>query len=152
LRQSGYLAAAGIYALQNNINRLEDDHRRAKELGAKLQQLPWVSKVEPVETNIIIFSVQSHIADKEVIDKLAQKGIAISLMAKGTLRMVTHLDYKEVMHTYVFGSFGENGVFNYLNKPSIPGIFGMPSLAAMANSFSLMVVARSMALFITSTR
>ncbi|WP_298223079.1 GntG family PLP-dependent aldolase [Flavobacterium sp.] len=101
LRQSGYLAAAGIYALQNNINRLEDDHRRAKELGSKLQQLSWVAKVEPVETNIIIFSVQSHIADKEIIDKLAQKGIAISLMAKGTLRMVTHLDYKEVMHTYV---------------------------------------------------
>ena len=101
MRQSGYLAAAGIYALQNNINRLEDDHRRAKELGAKLQQLSWVAKVEPVETNIVIFSVQPHITDKQVIDALSQKGIAISLMAKGTLRMVTHLDYKEVMHTYV---------------------------------------------------
>ena len=101
LRQSGYLAAAGIYALQNNINRLEEDHRRAKELGAMLQKLSWVAKVEPVETNIIIFSVQPSIEDKVVIEKLAQKGIAISLMAKGTLRMVTHLDYKEVMHTYV---------------------------------------------------
>jgi len=101
MRQSGYLAAAGIYALQNNINRLEDDHRRAKELGAKLQQLSWVAKVEPVETNIVVFAVQPHITDKEVIDKLSQKGIAISLLAKGTLRMVTHLDYKEVMHTYV---------------------------------------------------
>ncbi len=101
MRQSGYLAAAGIYALQNNINRLEDDHRRAKELGVKLQQLSWVAKVEPVETNIVIFSVQPHITDKQVIDALSQKGIAISLMAKGTLRMVTHLDYKEVMHTYV---------------------------------------------------
>ncbi|WP_309641089.1 GntG family PLP-dependent aldolase [Flavobacterium sp.] len=101
LRQSGYLAAAGIYALQNNINRLEEDHRRAKELGAILQKLSWVAKVEQVETNIIIFSVQPSIEDKEVIEKLAQKGIAISLMAKGTLRMVTHLDYKEVMHTYV---------------------------------------------------
>jgi threonine aldolase len=101
MRQSGYLAAAGIYALQNNINRLEDDHRRAKELGAKLQQLSWVAKVETVETNIVVFSVQPHITDKQVIDTLSQKGIAISLMAKGTLRMVTHLDYKEVMHTYV---------------------------------------------------
>jgi threonine aldolase len=101
MRQSGYLAAAGIYALQNNINRLEDDHRRAKELGAKLQQLSWVAKVETVETNIVVFSVQPHIADKQVIDALSQKGIAISLLAKGTLRMVTHLDYKEVMHTYV---------------------------------------------------
>lgn len=101
LRQSGYLAAAGIYALQNNINRLEDDHRRAKELGAKLQQLSWVAKVETVETNIVVFSVQPNITDKQLIDALSQKGIAISLMAKGTLRMVTHLDYKEVMHTYV---------------------------------------------------
>ena len=101
LRQSGYLAAAGIYALQNNINRLEDDHRRAKELGAKLQACSWVAKVESVETNIVVFAVQSQIQDKEVIEKLAQKGIAISLLAKNTLRMVTHLDYKEVMHTYV---------------------------------------------------
>ncbi len=101
MRQSGYLAAAGIYALQNNINRLEDDHRRAKELGAKLASCEWVSKVEPVETNIVVFAVQSHLNDKQVIDKLAQKGIAISLLAKNTLRMVTHLDYREVMHSYV---------------------------------------------------
>lgn len=101
LRQSGYLAAAGLYALQNNISRLEEDHRRAKELGDLLQQLPWVSKVEPVETNIVIFSVLPNIEDKVVIEKLAQKNIAISAMAKGTLRMVTHLDYKEVMHDYV---------------------------------------------------
>ncbi|NHM06924.1 aminotransferase class I/II-fold pyridoxal phosphate-dependent enzyme [Flavobacterium sp. CYK-4] len=101
LRQSGYLAAAGLYALQNNISRLEEDHRRAKELGALLETLPWVSKVEPVETNIVIFSVLPHIEDKAVIEKLSQKNIAISAMAKGTLRMVTHLDYKEVMHDYV---------------------------------------------------
>ena len=101
MRQSGYLAAAGIYALQNNINRLEEDHRRAKELGEKLAQCSWVSKVAPVETNIVVFSVASHIDDNTAIEKLKQKGIAISLLAKGSLRMVTHLDYKEVMHTYV---------------------------------------------------
>jgi len=101
MRQSGYLAAAGIYALQNNINRLEEDHRRAKELGQKLAECSWVSKVSPVETNIVVFSVASHIDDNVAIDKLKQKGIAISLLAKGSLRMVTHLDYKEVMHTYV---------------------------------------------------
>ena len=101
LRQSGYLAAAGIYALQNNINRLEDDHNRAKELGNTLQKLSWVSSVQPVETNIVVFSVVDTIEDKQVIEKLKQKGIAISLMAKNTLRMVTHLDYKQVMHEYV---------------------------------------------------
>ncbi len=101
LRQSGYLAAAGIYALQNNINRLEEDHRRAKELGSQLEQCSWVAVVEPVETNIVVFSAQLHIKDQEVIGKLKQKGIAISLLAKGKLRIVTHLDYRQVMHEYV---------------------------------------------------
>ena len=101
MRQSGYLAAAGIYALQNNIIRLEEDHRRAKELGSALQQCSWVAIVEPVETNIIVFSVQSNSKDQEVIEMLKQKGIAISLLAKGKLRIVTHLDYSQVMHEYV---------------------------------------------------
>jgi threonine aldolase len=105
LRQSGYLAAAGIYALQNNINRLEDDHRRAKELGIQLEQCNWVAKVEPVETNIVVFSAQPYIQDQLVIEKLKQKGISISLLAKGKLRMVTHLDYRQVMHEYVLEVF-----------------------------------------------
>jgi threonine aldolase len=101
MRQSGYLAAAGIYALENNINRLEGDHRRAKELGIQLEQCNWVEKVEPVETNIVVFSAQPPVQDQLVIDKLKQKGISISLLAKGKLRMVTHLDYRQVMHEYV---------------------------------------------------
>ena len=101
MRQSGYLAAAGIFALENNINRLEEDHRRAKELGKQLEQCPWVAVVEPVETNIIVFSVLPHIQDQQLMDKLKQKGISISLLGKGKLRIVTHLDYREVMHSYV---------------------------------------------------
>ncbi|WP_162127892.1 threonine aldolase family protein [Flavobacterium phycosphaerae] len=101
LRQSGYLAAAGIYALQNNINRLEDDHRRAKELGAVLERLPWVEKVEPAETNILIFTVKAPIDEKTVIEKFKTKGILISSMGQGKLRIVTHLDYRQVMHDYV---------------------------------------------------
>lgn len=101
MRQAGYLAAAGIYALQNNINRLVDDHRRAKELGAVLQKLPWVEKVEPVETNILIFSLKAGVSEQLLIEKLKQKSIYISSMGHGKLRIVTHLDYKEVMHTYV---------------------------------------------------
>ncbi|WP_188361741.1 threonine aldolase family protein [Flavobacterium orientale] len=101
MRQVGFVAAAAIYALENNIERLAEDHRRAKELGVMLQRLPWIQGVEPVETNIVIFSVQPTIADLDVIEKLKQKNIAISSLGKGKLRMVTHLDYKEVMHTYV---------------------------------------------------
>ena len=101
MRQVGYLAAAGIYALQNNVNRLVDDHRRAKELGALLETLPWVEKVEPVETNILIFSLKKGFDEKLLIEKLKQKSIFISSMGPGKLRIVTHLDYKEVMHNYV---------------------------------------------------
>ena len=101
MRQVGYLAAAGIYALDNNIGRLADDHRRAKELGTVLEKRSWVAKVEPIETNILIFSVQANINEAVLMEKLKQKGISISSMGHGKLRIVTHLDYREVMHTYV---------------------------------------------------
>ena len=101
MRQVGYLAAAGLYALDHHIDRLADDHRRAKELGQQLANLSWVSTVEPIETNIVIFSIQPALNENNVIDYLKQKGIAISNMGHGKLRLVTHLDYKEVMHTYV---------------------------------------------------
>lgn len=101
MRQAGYLASAGLYALQNNVSRLEEDHKRVRELAAILQKLPWVEKVEPVETNILIFSVKAPLDDKIVIEKLKQKNIFISAMGHGKLRIVTHLDYKQVMHTYV---------------------------------------------------
>lgn len=101
MRQVGYLAAAGLYALDHHIDRLAEDHRRAKELGQQLAALSWVAVVEPVETNIVIFSVQNTVNENFVQDYLKQKGIAISSMGHGKLRLVTHLDYKEVMHTYV---------------------------------------------------
>ncbi|WP_432670858.1 threonine aldolase family protein [Flavobacterium sp. SM2513] len=101
MRQVGYLAAAGIYALKNNVNRLVDDHRRAKELGEVLEKLNWVEKVEPVETNILIFSLKKGFDEKLLIEKLKQKSIYISSMGPGKLRIVTHLDYKAVMHNYV---------------------------------------------------
>lgn len=101
MRQVGYLAAAGIYALDNNFERLAEDHRRAKELGAVLEQLSWVEKVEPIETNILIFSVRKDLDENLLIAKLKERNIHISSMGHGKLRIVTHLDYREVMHGYV---------------------------------------------------
>lgn len=101
MRQVGYLAAAGIYALDHNINRLEEDHRRAKEIGAVLATKTWVSKIEPIETNIVIFCVNNPMDEKTVLEKFHQKGILISSMGHRKLRIVTHLDYREVMHSYV---------------------------------------------------
>lgn len=112
MRQAGYLAAAGIYALEHHIERLSEDHRRAKELETVLKTLPWVAKVEPVETNIVIFSLQPSIEDANFMQLLKQKNILISSLGKSKLRMVTHLDYKQVMHEYVL---------EILQKLEIPG-------------------------------
>jgi threonine aldolase len=105
MRQSGYLAAAGMYALQNNISRLEEDHRRAFELGNVLKSKSWVTEVAPVETNIVIFSVNQN--EKLITEKFKEKGIHISNMGSGKLRIVTHLDYKQVMHDYVLEVLGK---------------------------------------------
>jgi threonine aldolase len=101
MRQAGYLAAAGIYALDNHVERLSEDHRRAREIAQVLQTLPWIAQIEPVETNILIFSIQPYLDEKIIIEKLKEKGIYISSMGQGKLRIVTHLDYRQVMHEYV---------------------------------------------------
>jgi threonine aldolase len=101
MRQVGYLAAAAMYALDHNIERLAEDHRRARELGAVLQKLDWIEKVEPVETNILIFSLREGLNENLFVEKLKERNIHISSLGKGKLRIVTHLDYREVMHSYV---------------------------------------------------
>ncbi|WET03510.1 GntG family PLP-dependent aldolase [Flavobacterium sp. YJ01] len=101
MRQVGYLAAAGLYALAHNIERLAEDHRRAKEIAKILSTKPWIASIEPVETNILIFSLAEGYSDQLLIEKLKQKNILISSLGHNKLRIVTHLDYKEVMHTYV---------------------------------------------------
>ncbi len=92
MRQIGFMAAAAIYALDHNLNRLGEDHLRAKELGVFLEKLPYVLKVEPIETNIIIFEVKNESA---LMHYLSNHNVIISNMGSGKLRMVTHLDYNE---------------------------------------------------------
>ena len=102
MRQSGYLAAAGLYALDNQRERLREDHRRAAELGETLQGLSFVARVEPVETNIVIFETDEEILPSvKCIERLGAKGIQMIGMGQGKIRMVTHLDYTEAMHEYV---------------------------------------------------
>ncbi|WP_445722802.1 threonine aldolase family protein [Flavobacterium sp.] len=101
MRQAGYLAAAGLYAIKNNVERLAHDHQRAKELGEVLVGKKWIASVAPVETNIVIFTLQQNIDEKMFVEKLKQKSILITSMGQGKLRMVTHLDYRGVMHDFV---------------------------------------------------
>ena len=100
MRQSGFLAAAGIYALDHHIDRLQEDHDKAKELGTALLQRDQVSSVDPVVTNIVIFNLKAEINELAFIENLKSKGILISNMGSGKLRMVTHLDYTKEMHQY----------------------------------------------------
>ncbi|NNE04007.1 MAG: threonine aldolase [Eudoraea sp.] len=101
MRQAGYLAAAGIYALDNHIDRLGDDHRKAKELGQQLQGMDLIKKVEPIETNIIIFEIHEDTLSSEYfLQQLNDKGIQLISMGQGKLRMVTHMDYTQQMHEH----------------------------------------------------
>jgi len=98
MRQIGFMAAAGIYALDNNMERLADDHKKASEISEVLTQQSYVKKVEPTETNIVIFYLSEEISEEKFIQDLAEKNIKISSMGQGKLRIVTHLDYTDEMH------------------------------------------------------
>ena len=101
MRQVGYLAAAGLYALDNNIERLAEDHKKAKEIGEVLSQLPMIKTVEPIETNIIIFELEDDVDENAFIQNLTDNDIKIIGMGGGKLRIVTHLDYTNEMHERV---------------------------------------------------
>ena len=95
MRQAGYLAAAGIYALNNNIERLKTDNDRAKELASILSNKPFVKKAYPVHTNILIFQLREEVDDKAFIQSLSDKGVRGILMGKNLIRFVLHLDVSE---------------------------------------------------------
>ena len=101
MRQVGYLAAAGLYALDNHIERLSEDHKKAKKLERVLSELSYIKVVEPVETNIVIFELNNKISETDFIQKLKKHNILIIGMGSNKLRMVTHLDYTDVMHETV---------------------------------------------------
>ncbi|MEO6166979.1 MAG: low-specificity L-threonine aldolase [Chitinophagales bacterium] len=97
MRQAGILAAAGIYAFDHHINRLKDDHRRAKEIGNVLSAAPYIEWLMPVETNILIFKLHNgHTSDK-FVQILKEHEILAIPIGKNQVRMVTHLDVDDVM-------------------------------------------------------
>jgi threonine aldolase len=97
MRQVGYLAAAGIYALDHHVERLQEDHNRARALGEALEQCSFVRKVEPVETNILIFNLQEGIDEGRFLKTMEEKNILMISLGPGKLRMVTHLDFTDDM-------------------------------------------------------
>jgi threonine aldolase len=97
MRQAGFLAAAGIYALDNNVNRLTEDHQRAKHIETILTGLPYVESSLPVDTNIIIFNLSPNLKLEVFESKLKEQGIKMSAFGKQTVRFVTHLDFTDEM-------------------------------------------------------
>jgi threonine aldolase len=101
MRQVGYLAAAGLYALDNHVDRLQEDHIKALELGNVLSKLSYIKTVEPVETNIVIFELNNDFKETDFVQKLKDHNILIISMGSNKLRIVTHLDYTNDMHEKV---------------------------------------------------
>jgi len=100
MRQAGFLAAAGIYALDHHRERLKEDHKKAKEIEAILSKKDFISSVSPVDTNIIIFELKESVLDAQAfMDKMNENNIRLISMGSGKLRLVTHLNYTDEMHS-----------------------------------------------------
>jgi len=97
MRQAGYLAAAGIYALENNIERLALDHRHAQQIVAVLKEKDFIGDMYPVETNIIIFEVTGKYSAQSLTEKLKENNILAMAISATQIRMVLHLDVTEEM-------------------------------------------------------
>ena len=104
MRQAGYLANAGLYALDNNIERLSEDHKKAKEIGEVLKKSKFVKSVEKIETNIVIFQLKGDINEFSFIKKLNKLNIKLISMGSNKLRLVTHLNYTNNHHEYFISS------------------------------------------------
>jgi threonine aldolase len=95
MRQAGFMAAAGIYAFQNNMERLAEDHAHAKQIEAILLSKKFINNIIPVETNIVI--AETNVPAKEIALKLEERGIKTIAIAANQIRFVTHLDISPLM-------------------------------------------------------
>ena len=101
MRQAGFLAEAASYAIDNHWESLSEDHRKASELKDCLEKQDYIEKVEPVDTNIVIFKLIKTVKDTDFMAKLEALGIRFISMGQSKLRMVTHRDYSQLQHEYV---------------------------------------------------
>jgi threonine aldolase len=97
MRQAGFLAAAGIYALQNHVERLKEDHEHARQIAETLEKKNFVKMVLPVETNIIIFELDDSITARELVAKWKEKNVLGYAIASNRVRLVVHLDVTKEM-------------------------------------------------------
>ena len=101
MRQAGYLAAAAIYGIDHHWHRMQQDHDKAKSLGEVLSKVPGVRYLAPVDTNIVIFELDSELRENQFMQHMQKNKIQLISMGSGKLRFVTHLDYSDAQHDYV---------------------------------------------------
>lgn len=94
-RQAGFLAAAGIYALDHHVDRLQEDHARARAIGTMLRQLPEVEDIYPIDTNIVIFRLPDTILASDYVRRLDMLRIRAVAFGKHLVRLVTHHDFTD---------------------------------------------------------
>lgn len=97
MRQAGYLAAAGIYALDHHIGRLKDDHSRAKGIGEAVKECSLVREVFPIDTNIVIFRIDEAVSTEAFLSSLENANIFAMPFGPSLVRMVTHLGISDEM-------------------------------------------------------
>lgn len=95
MRQAGYLAAAGIYALDHHVERLEEDHKHAMILAQALQESPEITQVWTPETNILVAELESSTAVDQYLQKLQSHEVLAVRFGSNMVRFVTHLDLSE---------------------------------------------------------
>ena len=91
MRQAGIIAAGGLYALKNHLERLADDHGRAKDIEKILKERSWIDEVVPVQTNIVVGHLKEGVSEFDVVEKLAKDDILCVPFGAGRIRFVTHL-------------------------------------------------------------
>jgi threonine aldolase len=97
MRQAGFMAAAGVYAMDHHIERLKIDHDHAAALALAFQEKPFVKMVLPVETNIVIFELKDHLPARNLVVQLKENNILAYAIAPNRVRLVTHLDISSDM-------------------------------------------------------
>jgi threonine aldolase len=97
MRQAGFLAAAGSYALKNHVDRLKEDHEHAKQIAEALEKKKFVKIILPVETNIIIFELNDSVTAPALVTRLREKDILGHTIATNRVRLVVHLDITKQM-------------------------------------------------------
>ncbi len=100
MRQAGYLAAAGIYALDHHIHRLAEDHQRAQTIAEHIREKPYVEKILPVDTNIVIFKMADPADIQPFMQHCREQGVLLGTMDR-ELRIVTHLDFDDTQLEYL---------------------------------------------------